>query len=194
MRSVVDSGRIWRQRSGLEGYVPLEHPLRRVRAAVDAPLGALHQWLRVDCAPAGRCPIGPEQAVRALLLQFLFAIRRDRQLIDQIWYSMLFRWFVGVRLDETKWSSEVFQSYSQQLLAHEIIRDVLLRGLTEAHREGLLSAQALSGRRCALAQLTSEVAVGVGHPGVLPEAGRPTAVQAGRARAVSGAPARIQRC
>jgi len=109
--------------------------------------------------------------VRALLLQFLFAIRRDRQLIDQIWYSMLFRWFVGVTLDEPKWDLEVFSSYRQQLLNQDIVREVLLRGLTQAHREGLLSAEALSARRCELAQFTSEVTVGVGHPGVLRASG-----------------------
>jgi transposase len=191
MRTVAGMGGTSHERSRLDGYVPLEHPLRRVRAAIDAPLGALHQWLRVTCTPAGRCPVAPEQAVRALLLQFLFAIRRDRQLVDQIWYSMLFRWFVGVRLDEPKWDPDAFSAFSQQLLAHDAIRDVLLRGLTEAHRESLLSSEALTARRCALAQLTSEVAVGVGRPGVLPGQAGP---QAGRARADSGAPARIQRC
>ena len=171
MRNVIGLRHTSHPGSRLEGYVPVEHPLRRVRVELDAPLGALHQWLRVRGAPAVRCPIGPEQMVRALLLQFLFAIRRDRQLVDQIWYSMLFRWFVGVTLDEPKWDLEVFSSYRQQLLNQDIVREVLLRGLTQAHREGLLSAEALSARRCELAQFTSEVTVGVGRPGVLRASG-----------------------
>jgi len=169
MRTMAGLRDTSRERSArLETYVPVEHPLRRVRSVIDAPLGALHQWLRTAGTPAVRCPIGPEQMVRALLLQFLFVIRRDRQLVDQIWYSMLFRWFVGLRLDEPKWELESFATFRQQLLKHDIIREVLLRGLSEAHREGLLSGDALTSRRLELAQFTSEVTVGVGRPGVLP--------------------------
>ena len=152
--------------SRLDGYVPTEHPLRRVRAVVDARLGALQERLRA--APSVQCPIGPEQMVRALLLQFLFAIRNDRQLVEQIWYSVLFRWFVGVRADEPQWSLEVFATYRQQILKQDPVRGVLLRALAEAHTEGLLSADALAARRCELEQFSSEITVGVGHPGVLP--------------------------
>jgi transposase len=150
----------------LDGYVPPEHPLRRVRSVIDAPLGSLRE--RLCASPSVRCPIGPEQMVRALLLQVLFAIRRDRQLVDQIWYSMLFRWFVGVRADEPQWDLEVFATYREQMLKQDLVRGVLLRGLAQAHTEGLLSAEALTARRCELAQFSSEVTGGVGHPGVLP--------------------------
>ena len=150
----------------VEGYVPIEHPLRRVRSVIDGPLGELHNALPV--APSVGCPIGPEQMVRALLLQYLFAIRRDRQLLDQIWYSLLFRWFVGVRVDEAQWGLDAFATYREQMLKQDVIRSVLLRGLTEAHHEGLLSAGALAARRCELEQFSSDVTVGVGHPGVLP--------------------------
>jgi Transposase domain (DUF772) len=171
MRLVTSIRDYSRERSRLEGYVPLEHPLRRVRAVIDAPLGALHQWLQVAGAPAVRCPIGPEQMVRALLLQFLFSIRRDRQLVDQIWYSMLFRWFVGVRLDDPKWELETFSTYRVQMLKQEVVHEVLMRGLTQAHKEGLMSAESLTSRRCELAQFTSDVTVGVGHFGTLPHDG-----------------------
>jgi len=154
-----------------EGYVAVEHPLRRVRAAIDAPLGALHQWLRVTATPAGRCPIGPEQMVRALMLQLLFVIRRDQQLIDQIWSNLLFRWFVGVRLDEPKWVLQAFSQYRHQILGRDLVRQILLRGLAEAHRQGLLSATALVARRCELAQFSSDVTAGVGQPGTLPSRG-----------------------
>jgi transposase len=181
MRTMAGLRDISRERSArLETYVPVEHPLRRVRSVIDAPLGALHQWLRAAGTPEVRCSIGPEQMVRALLLQFLFVIRRDRQLVDQIWYSMLFRWFVGLRLDEPKWELESFATFRQQLLKHDIIREVLLRGLSEAHREGLLSAEALTSRRCELAQFTSEVTVGVGRPGVLPSASARSVAQGPR--------------
>jgi transposase len=150
----------------LDGYVPTEHPLRRVRSIMDALMGSLGE--RLGGSMSVRGPIGPQQMVRALLLQFLFSIRRDRQLIEQIWHSMLFRWFVGVRLDEPQWDLEVFATYRQQMLKQDFVRGVLLRALAEAHNEGLLSSEALSARRCELAQFSSEVAVGVGRPGVLP--------------------------
>jgi transposase len=186
MRTLVRIREGSRERSPrAEGYVPVEHPLRRVRAVIDAPLGALHQWLRDVAAPGGRCPIGPEQMVRALLLQFLFVIRRDRQLIDQIWCSVLFRWFVGVGLDEPKWEVEVFSKYRLQMLNKDIVRRVLVRGLAQAHREGLLSSQALAARQSELAQYTSDVAAGVGRPGVLPSPGS-TSAAAGECDGVYG--------
>jgi len=172
-----------------EAYVSLDHPLWRVRSAIDAPLGALQPWLGSTVTHSVRCSIGPEQMVRALLLQFLFAIRRDQQLVEQILYSMLFRWFVGVRADGAMWDPEVFARYRQQLLKHEVIREVLLRGLSEANIQGLLSAEALTARRCELAQFTSEeMTVGVGQSGVMPS--RSSADQV----AASGAPTRTGRC
>lgn len=150
-----------------DGYVPVEHPLRRVRAAVDAPLAALHAWLRDAAAPAARCPIAPEQMVRALLLQYLFVIRSDRQLIDQIWCSLMFRWFVGLRVDEPKWDRNGFSKYRHQMLAKDVVRHLLVRGLTQAHREGLLSAKALAARQGEISQYTSDVTAGIGRPGVM---------------------------
>jgi transposase len=152
----------------LQGYVPIEHPLRRVRVVLDTPLGWLHDALDSPGAPALSGALAPEQVVRALLLQFLFAIRRDRQLIEQIWYSMLFRWFVGIHLDDPKWDLEAFAAVRQHLLTQDPIRDTLLSGLTEAHRVGLLTAETLGARRAELNQFASGVTVGVGQPGVLP--------------------------
>jgi len=152
----------------LQGFVPIEHPLRRVRSVVDGTLGWLRPWLCSGAAPPPRGSLVAEQAVRALVLQLLFAIRRDRQLVEQIWYSMLFRWFVGVRLDEPKWDLEAFAATRQYLLTQDAIREVLVAALTEAHRVGLLTVEGLDARRCELSQYASEVTVGVGQPGVLP--------------------------
>lgn len=168
MQNVARPLDIPRERSRLEDRVPLEHPLRRVRAAVDAPLVAMNQWLRLAGAPAVRCQIEPEQMVRALLLQVLFSMRRDRHLVDQIWFSMLFRWFVGVRIDAPKWDCATFASYREHLMKYGTIRDILLRGLAEANREGLLASEAFAARRSELAQFTCETAAGVGHPAQLP--------------------------
>lgn len=168
MQTVVRYLDIPRERSRLEDRVPLEHPLRRVRAAVDAPLVAMNHWLRLAAAPPVRCQIEPEQMVRALLLQVLFSMRRDRHLVDQIWFSMLFRWFVGVRIDAPKWDCAAFSSYREHLMRYGTIRDLLLKGLVEASREGLLAPEALAARRSELAQFTCETAAGVGHAAQLP--------------------------
>jgi transposase len=158
-----------RDRPGtLQGYVPIEHPLRPVRSVLDAALGWLHPWLYSAGAPALRGSLAPEQVVRAVLLQLLFAIRRDRQLVEQVWYSVLFRWFVGVRLDEPKWDLEAFGAVRQHLLMQDGVREALLVGLTEAHRVGLITAETLAARRRELGQFASGVTVGVGQPGVLP--------------------------
>jgi len=101
---------------------------------------------------AGRSSIAPEQMVRALLLQVLYSIRRNRQLIEQIWYSRSFRWFVGLRIDEPKWNHAIFSMYREQLLQHEILREVLVRVLSAANREALVSAQALAAGRSELAR------------------------------------------
>ena len=84
--------------------------------------------------------------VRALLVQALFSIPRNRQLIEQIWYSRLYRWFVGLQADEPKWKQAIFSVYREQMLAHELIRDILARVMAQAGREGLLTAEA---RMCA---------------------------------------------
>jgi transposase len=152
------------------GFVPIEHPLRRVRAVVDASLGALHQWLYSAEAPPLRASMSPEQVLRAVLLQLLFSVRRDRQLVDQIWYSLLFRWFVGVRPDEPKWDLDAFAAWRQHLLTQDIVRETLLSGLREAYQAGLLTEGAHAARRSELRQFASDVTVGVGQPGVLPSA------------------------
>jgi hypothetical protein len=182
----------WRDGAArLQGYVPLEHPFWRVRSVIDAALGTLYPLLRTTAPLSARCVIGPEQMMRALLLRFLFAMSRDRQLIDQIWCSMLFRWFVGVRPDASKWDLGVFAIYREQMLKQDFVRELLLRGLTEAQRLGLLSPKALAARRCELAQYAADVSVGVGRPGALPAspAQRTSVDQAGRTIAVSDTPA-----
>jgi transposase len=135
---------ISRERFKPETYVPAEHPLHRIRSMIDSPLGALHDWLHLTCPAPDDCSIAPEQLVRALLLQVLYSFRRNRQLVEQIWYSKLFRWFVGIRSEQPKWNQAIFSKYREQMLEHEIIREVLVRVLSQASREGLVSAQAVA--------------------------------------------------
>ena len=144
-------------------YIPLEHPLRLVRVAIDAPMAAQQQLgYRAPDGSVQRCPIGPAQMMRALLLQFLFAIRREQQLIDQIWQSKLFRWFVGVPLDALKWNVDLFTAYRRQILQQDSLRELLVKALSEAYRAGLLSAEAVTARYCELDQFGAETTADVG--------------------------------
>jgi len=148
--------------------VPFEHPLRLVRVAIDAPMAAQHQlgYRAPDGSPQ-RCAIGAAQMMRALLLQFLFAIRPNEQLIERIWRSTLFRWFVGVRLDEPKWNADVFAAYRRQILGQDSLRELLLKALSEAYRAGLLSAEAVTARYCELDQFGTEAPATITRSGKL---------------------------
>jgi len=153
-----------------ECEVPIGHPLRVVRVAIDAPMAAQHHlgYRSPDGSPQ-RCPIAPAQMMRALLLQFLFAIRKNELLIERIWHSTLFRWFVGVRLDEPKWNTDVFAAYRRQVLRQDSLRELLVKALSEGYRAGLLSAEAVTARYCELDQFGSEPAVDYARPSKLVE-------------------------
>jgi len=141
MHSIAGIRTVSRERFAPDAFVPAEHPLRRIRSMIDTALGALHDWLHLVCSPPGCCSIAPEQLVRALLLQALYSIRRNRQLVEQIWYCRLFRWFVGLSFDDPTWNVAIFSTYRGQMLDHEILRQVLVRVLCEANREGLVPAE-----------------------------------------------------
>ena len=82
-----------------EARVPLDHPLRPIRTIVDAALAALSGEIEKLYAKFGRPSIAPEKLLRALLLQAFYSVRSERQLMEQLDYNLLFRWFVGLSLD-----------------------------------------------------------------------------------------------
>ena len=103
------------ERSGsLFSYVDLEarvgqsHPLRAIRAIVNEALTALASDFSALYSPMGRPSIAPEKLLRAMLLQAFYSIRSERQLMEQMDYNLLFRWFVGLSVDEPVWVSTVF--------------------------------------------------------------------------------------
>jgi transposase len=97
-----------------EQRIPASHPLRRIRALVDQALGALGPQFDALYAAGGRPSIPPEQLLRALLLEVLFTIRSERQLMEQLDYNFLYRWFVGLSLDEPVWDVTVFTKNRQR--------------------------------------------------------------------------------
>lgn len=125
----------------LEARVPQDHPLRPVRAMVDRALGQLSPTFEALYAADGRPSIPPEHLLRALLLQVLYTVRSERQLMEQLDYNLLFRWFVGLELDEPVWVPTVFSKNRDRLLAGDVAQGFLGAVLAEAKARGLLSAE-----------------------------------------------------
>ena len=103
-----------------ESLVPEDHPLRAIRALVNAALDRLSPTFAQMYAEEGRPSIAPERLLRALLLQALFTIRSERQLVQQISYNMLFRWFVGLSMDAPVWDVTVFTKNRDRLLRGDV--------------------------------------------------------------------------
>jgi len=104
----------------LEQRVPGDHPLREVRKLTDGVLGSLSRELDALYAEGGRPSIAPEYILRALLLQVFFSIRSERLLVEQIDYNLLFRWFVGLGMDDGVWNHAVFSKNRERLLTSEV--------------------------------------------------------------------------
>ena len=92
----------------LEDRVPADHPLRQIRAMVDAALNAMSARFDEIYGEDGRRSIPPERLLRALLLQLLYSVRSERLLMEQLEYNLLFRWFVGLSANEPVWHPTVF--------------------------------------------------------------------------------------
>jgi transposase len=122
-----------------EARVPADHPLRRVRGIVDEVLRRLSPEFDRLYVRWGRPSIAPEKLLRALLLQQLYTIRSERQLVEQLQYNLLFQWFVGLSLDDTVWDATTFTKNRDRLLAGDIATAFLREVLAIANDAGLLS-------------------------------------------------------
>ena len=123
----------------LEDRIPADHPLRVIRTLIDPMLVALSPRFDTLYSPQGRRSIAPEKLLRALLLQVLYTIRSERQLMEQLQYNLLFRWFVGLGIDDPVWVPTVFTKNRDRLLAGDIADALLHEVLRTAHTQGLLS-------------------------------------------------------
>src|ERR1700742_4372814 len=115
-----------------EERIPADHPLRAVRRSVDEVLRAMSKDFDALYASSGRNSIAPERLLRALLLQCFYSIRSERMLVEQINYSWLFRWFVGLNMDEPVWNHAVFSKNRERLLNAAIARLFFARVLEPA--------------------------------------------------------------
>lgn len=127
-----------------ETLVPQDHPLRAIRPLVNAALERLSGRFEQMYAPRGRDSIAPEKLLRALLLQALFLVRSERQLMEQITYNMMFRWFVGLSMDAPVWDVTVFTKNRDRLLAGDVARGFLAALLADPQVKPLLSDEHFS--------------------------------------------------
>ena len=122
-----------------ESRVRADHPLRAIRAFTDAALVEISPALEALYATTGRPSIPPEQLLRALVLQVLYSVRSERLLMEEIDYSILFRWFVGVGLDAPIWSHSTFSKNRDRLLRGDIAGAFFVAVQEQARTAGLLS-------------------------------------------------------
>jgi transposase len=123
----------------LEERVPPDHPLRAVRHITDRALERISPQLGTLYVNFGRPSIPPEQLLRALLLQALYTIRSERQLMEQLDYNLLFRWFVGLGIDDAVWSPTTFTKNRERLLAGHVAQAFFDAVLIHADTNRLLS-------------------------------------------------------
>jgi len=125
----------------IEKRIPSGHPLRKIRTMTDECLMQLSKGFDELYAQRGRPSIPPEQLLRALLLQVLYTLRSETQLMEHLQYNLLYRWFVGLQMDEEVWDVTVFTKNRDRLLQGEVWRKFVQGGLEQAQAGKLLSEE-----------------------------------------------------
>jgi transposase len=127
-----------------EQRVPRNHPLRPIRVMVDAALREMSKDFEGLYSRVGRPSIAPERLLRALLLQLFYGIRSERLLMEQLDYNLLFRWFVGLNMDDPVWDASSFSKNRDRLLAGDIAERFLAQVVSRAREQGLTSDEHFS--------------------------------------------------
>src|SRR5258706_5411052 len=122
-----------------EQRVPQDHPLRAIREIVDGVLKEMSPEFARLYSANGRPSIAPEKLLRALLLQVLYTVRSERLLMEQLDYNLLFRWFVGLNMDDAVWVPTVFSKNRDRLLEGDIAQAFFDAVLSQARTKDLLS-------------------------------------------------------
>jgi transposase len=104
----------------MEARVPVAHPLRTIRTIVNEVLDALDTEFEALYEGTGRLSVAPERLLRASLLQAFYSVRSERQLMEQINYNLLFRWFVGLGIDDAVWDHSTFSKNRERLLGADV--------------------------------------------------------------------------
>jgi len=127
-----------------ETFVPKNHPLRPIRAMVDKALAELDAELEAMYSHTGRPSIPPEKLLKGLLLQAFYTIRSNRLLVEQIGYNVLFRWFLGLGLDEEVWDHSTFSTNQERLINSDLAKRFLAKIVEQARKQKLLSDEHFS--------------------------------------------------
>src|SRR5277367_558579 len=125
----------------LEQRIPGDHPLRRIRQMADVGLKEMGAHFEALYARRGRPSIPPERLLRALLLQALYSIRSETQLMEQLDYNLLYRWFVGLSASDEVWDVTVFTKNRERLMEGEVSQRLLEAVLRQAEEKNLLSTE-----------------------------------------------------
>jgi transposase len=128
----------------LEERIPADHPLRAMRLLVDEVLAELDGLFEAMYSTMGRPSIAPERLIRASLLQALYSIRSERQLVEQLDYNLLFRWFVGLSIDEPTWDASSFSKNRERLLEADVGKRLFAQTAELARRAKLVSSEHFS--------------------------------------------------
>ncbi len=131
----------------LDDFVPATHPLRAIRAMVNDALSRLEDLfadMYEDAAKGGRPSIAPQKLLRAMLLQVLYSVRSERLLMEQVQYNLLFRWFIGLSMDDSVWVPTVFSKNRQRLIEHDAVVAFFNEVLAQAERKNWLSKEHFS--------------------------------------------------
>ena len=127
-----------------DSRVPADHPLRTIRRVTDTALTALSPKFAALYSAIGRPSIPPEKLLRALLLQAFYSIRSERQLMEQMDYNLLFRWFVGLSVDEPVWVPTVFSKNRDRMLEGDVAAAFMDAVLNQDEVKDLLSSEHFS--------------------------------------------------
>jgi transposase len=130
--------------SKLEDFVPADHPLRPIRTLVNEALQQLNGLFNKIYSDTGRASIAPEKLMRALLLQVFYSVRSERQICEQLRYNLLFRWFVGLAIDDAVWDHSVFSKNRDRLLENAVVEAFFAEVMRVAGAKGLLSTEHFS--------------------------------------------------
>jgi len=131
----------------LDEFVPVSHPLRPLRKMVNHALAKMDalfsRMYEADCQ-GGRPSVPPEKLLRAMLLQVLYSVRSERQLMEQVQYNMLFRWFIGLSMDDEVWVPSVFTKNRERLIEHDAVVEFFNEVLKIADKKCWLSGEHFS--------------------------------------------------
>jgi transposase len=141
LRSKDSKQQVFFSYKSIEDRIPQDHPIRLLKKLVDSALAKLSNDFDQLYSKTGRPSIPPEQLLRALLIQIFFSVRSERQLAEQLNYNMMFRWFVGLNLDDDVWDHSTFTKNRDRLLEGEIAENFFEEVLAMAKKEGLVSQE-----------------------------------------------------